>query len=224
MASKRMFSKHIVHSSRLLRLPPTCRLLYYDLGMCADDDGYCEWFPVLQMTGAKQSDLEMLAAMKMVAVFDDEVLMIRDWKENNLIRSDRYVPSRYISKYGLTEPMQLGIPLGNQMDTQVRLGKDSIKHDAVPASTEEFKWEEYVARMDENPRKHVQMIAFFFRERGISFGSEAEVKEAIKRHARDAVAVVKFPEDRIMAAFDKAKSKYRDVDWTLGTIKKILTN
>ena len=39
MAERRMFSKSVIGSARFLRMPASSRLLYYDLGMQADDDG-----------------------------------------------------------------------------------------------------------------------------------------------------------------------------------------
>ena len=38
MAERRMFAKSVIGSARFLKMPPTSRLLYYDLGMQADDD------------------------------------------------------------------------------------------------------------------------------------------------------------------------------------------
>ena len=127
MAQRRMFSKTITNSGKFLKMPPTSRLLYYDLGMNADDDGYTEWFTIVRMSGSTEQDLQVLQANGFVKVFDENVLVILDWKENNYLRADRYTPSKYLGKYtGLTN---LGIPNGNQLDTQVRLGKDSIGKD-----------------------------------------------------------------------------------------------
>lgn len=123
MAQRRMFSKTITSSSKFLKMPATSRLLYYDLGMNADDDGYVEWFTVIRMTGAAEQDLKVLQANEFVHIFDDLVLMIREWKENNYIRTDRYIPSKYLARYRLDT---IGIPNDNQMDTQVRIGKDNI--------------------------------------------------------------------------------------------------
>ena len=39
LAERRMFSKTVINSARFLTMPPSSRLLYYDLGMAADDDG-----------------------------------------------------------------------------------------------------------------------------------------------------------------------------------------
>ena len=78
---------------------PTSRLLYYDLGLSADDDGFCEHYTIMKMTDAKPDDLKVLQAKGFVKVFDDKVLIILDWKENNYIQNDRYTPSKYLKIY-----------------------------------------------------------------------------------------------------------------------------
>lgn len=123
MANRRMFSKSITSSSRFLRMVPTARLFYYDLGMNADDDGYVEWYAVMAMTGAKEQDLQILQAMDLIKVFDDKVLIIKDWKENNYIQKDRYTPSKYLNVYNMDTECIQDV---SKMDTQVRLGKDRL--------------------------------------------------------------------------------------------------
>lgn len=91
-----MFAKSIINSGRFLRMPPTSRLLYYDLGMAADDDGIVETFAILRSTGATEDDLRVLAAKGFVTVLNgDLVTYITDWSRNNLIKKDRYHPSVY---------------------------------------------------------------------------------------------------------------------------------
>lgn len=101
MAQRRMFNKSITNSSKFLKMPMTSRLLYYDLGMNADDDGFVEHFMVLRMTGATQQDLGVLELNGLVKIFDDNVLWIKDWKENNYIQKDRYQPSKYLGMYNM---------------------------------------------------------------------------------------------------------------------------
>lgn len=101
MAQRRMFSKNITNSSKFLKMPMSTRLLYYDLGMNADDDGFVEHFMVLRMTGATQQDLGVLQANNLIKIFDENVLWINDWKENNYIQKDRYQPSKYLQIYNL---------------------------------------------------------------------------------------------------------------------------
>lgn len=96
MATRRMFSKTVVNSARFLRMPQTSRLLYYDLGMAADDDGVVEAFTVIRTTGAAEDDLRVLHSRGFVIILNDDLVSyISDWKRNNLIKSDRYTESIY---------------------------------------------------------------------------------------------------------------------------------
>ena len=123
MANRRMFSKSITNSSKFLKMPVSSRLLYYDLGMNADDDGFVEHFMVLRMTGATQQDLGVLELNGLVKVFDDNVLWIKDWKENNYIQKDRYQPSKYLQVYELDTICIQDVYTGKD---RLELGKDSI--------------------------------------------------------------------------------------------------
>lgn len=96
MAERRMFSKAVIHSARFLRMPPSSRLLYYDLGMSADDDGVVEAFTVMRTTGATEDDLRVLVSKGFITVLNDDLVsFINDWKRNNLIKKDRYHESIY---------------------------------------------------------------------------------------------------------------------------------
>lgn len=126
MAERRMFAKSIIGSARFLRMPPSSRLLYYDLGMYADDDGVVEAFSVMRQTGATEDDLRVLVGKGFVRVLNDDLVsIITDWNTNNFIRSDRYHPSVYKD---LVLQLTDGIPTDNQVTTNgiPRLGKDSI--------------------------------------------------------------------------------------------------
>lgn len=130
MAQRRMFSKSITNSSQFLMMPQSSQNLYFHLGMNADDDGFCEHFALMRMTDSKPDDLKILQAKGFVTVFDDKVLVISDWKENNYLRSDRYSPSKYLEVYK-DELLRLssGIPTvatGKDRIGEVRLGKDRI--------------------------------------------------------------------------------------------------
>ncbi len=120
MAERRMFAKSVIGSGRFLRMPPTSRLLYYDLGMAADDDGIVEAFSVMRTTGATEDDLRVLASKGFVSVLNDDlVTYIADWSRNNLIKKDRYHPSTY-------RELLVQITNGTQVEPEVRLGKDRI--------------------------------------------------------------------------------------------------
>ena len=94
MSNRRMFSNRVIDRAAFLRLSPTARLLYYDLGMKADDDGFVEAFTVMCTTGARDEDLRALESRGFVKILDDDLLTwIPDWLENNQIKGDRYHPS-----------------------------------------------------------------------------------------------------------------------------------
>ena len=58
MAEKRMFSSNVIDSDAFLDMSPTERLLYYDMGMRADDDGFIDSpKKIMRIIGASDSDL-----------------------------------------------------------------------------------------------------------------------------------------------------------------------
>lgn len=132
MAERRMFAKVIIGSARFLRMPATSRLLYYDLGMEADDDGCVEAFAVMRKTGANDDDLRVLVSKGFVRVLNEDfVSLILDWKTNNYIQKDRYHPSIY-AKLIDNPPMDTEcIQAVSETDTEVRLGKVSIGKDSI---------------------------------------------------------------------------------------------
>ena len=60
MANRRMFARSVTGSGRFLRMSAQARLLYYDLGMEADDDGFAEGFGRLAITGSTEEHLKEL--------------------------------------------------------------------------------------------------------------------------------------------------------------------
>ena len=138
MAERRMFAKSIIGSARFLRMPPSSRLLYYDLGMYADDDGVVEAFSVMKQTSATEDDLRVLVSKGFVTVLNDDlVAYIMDWNVNNSIRKDRYHPSIYKD---LVLQLADGLPSDNQVTTNgiPRLGKDSIGKVSLGKSSKRF--------------------------------------------------------------------------------------
>ena len=149
MARRRMFANAIITSAKFLRMPATSRLLYYDLGMAADDDGCVEAFSVMRMTGATEDDLRVLASKGFVKVLNtDLVSYILDWRTNNQIRKDRYIEGMYkhlidascdvLLQDGdeLTTECQ---PNDNQMAPQYSIGKFSTVKDSVGKDNKEDK-------------------------------------------------------------------------------------
>lgn len=114
MAERRMFSKKIIDSARFIKMPISSQLLYFHMGIRADDDGIVEGYNVMKMIGATEDDLKVLVAKGFVTVLNEDLVSyINDWKEHNLIRADRKVDSIYkdlllqiVPEVQLLEPKQ----------------------------------------------------------------------------------------------------------------------
>lgn len=90
MAKKRMFSLDVIDTDTFIEMPISSRLLYYELGMRADDDGFVDnWKKIMAFTGLKEDDLKILITKKYVIPFDSGVIVIRHWRMNNYLQSDR---------------------------------------------------------------------------------------------------------------------------------------
>lgn len=139
MANRRMFSLKIIDTDLFLDMPMSARLLYYDLSMRADDDGFVASPKKIQrMVGVSDDDFKLLMAKQFIIPFESGVCVIKHWRIHNYIRPDRYTETIYKDeKEQLAEKngqydlnvIPNDIPTVTQMDTQVRLGKDSIGKD-----------------------------------------------------------------------------------------------
>ena len=122
-----MFSLDIVDSDRFTDLPATARLLYYELGTRADDDGFIGNPKKISRTiGASEDDLKLLVLKRFVLVFENGVIVIKHWRMHNTIRKDRYQQTNYIEDLkhlyikengSYTFNKNHGIPFGNQLAT-----------------------------------------------------------------------------------------------------------
>lgn len=141
MAERRMFAKTIVLSDSFLDMPMSARCLYFTLGMLADDDGFVNSpRSIMRQCGASDDDMKLLIAKKFVLIFDSGVIVIKHWRINNYLRSDRYQETKYKSEkamlaadendsYRLTDGEETrGIPPGIPT---VYPGKDSVGKDSI---------------------------------------------------------------------------------------------
>lgn len=95
MAEKRMFSMTVVDSDRFLNLPPAARLLYFEMGLRCDDDGFCSGpEKIMRMTGANSDSLAALVDAGLVFDFDG-VVVLSDWRVHNCLRAGRLKPLKF---------------------------------------------------------------------------------------------------------------------------------
>ena len=137
MAERRMFAKTIIDSDVFLDMPHSTQLLYFHLSMRADDDGFINNPKnIMRLVSCKDDDLKLLIAKQFILPFESGIVVIKHWKIHNYIRSDRYKETKHLEEkaqlllednnsYSLNN--NFGIPMVDQMDTQVRLGKASLE-------------------------------------------------------------------------------------------------
>lgn len=135
MAERRMFAKSIIDSDLFLDMPQSSQNLYFHLSLRADDDGFVgNPKKIMRMINCSQDDIKILISKQFLIPFESGVVVIKHWKIHNYIRNDRYKPTIYTEeKKKLIEQENkeyiVGIPNGNQTDTQYRIGKDSLVKD-----------------------------------------------------------------------------------------------
>ena len=150
MAERRMFAKTIIDSDAFLDMSASAQALYFHLGMRADDDGFVNNPKKIQrIINASDDDLKILFAKRFIIGFETGVIVIKHWKMHNYIQRDRYKPTvyqdekarlftkdnkSYTEKQGYISDVStldtVCIQDASSLDTQVRLGKDSVVKDS----------------------------------------------------------------------------------------------
>ena len=140
MANRRMFSLSVIDTDKFLDMPVSSQLLYFHLGMRADDDGFVSSPKrIARTTNCGDDDLRILATKGYIIPFESGVVVIRHWRQNNQLRSDRYretvcknekatlsiIDNIYIES---TNETPNGIPAGipNDIPASVPTGKPTV--------------------------------------------------------------------------------------------------
>lgn len=154
MANKRMFALDVIDTDRFCEMPVSARLLYYELGMRGDDEGFVQNpKKIMLTTGTTVDDLKVLAAKGYVILFDSGVLVITHWQKNNFIQKDRFHETTCLAEKAQIQTTDSKIyellPFGNKLDTpcirtvsdleaQIRLDKTRKEEKARAPSSRRF--------------------------------------------------------------------------------------
>ncbi|MEG1800860.1 MAG: hypothetical protein RR273_02685 [Oscillospiraceae bacterium] len=131
MAQRRMFSKEVIESDEFLYMSHSAQLLYFYLGLKADDEGFIAGAnAIIRMGSFEEKNLQELTDNGMIIKLSDGIYVITHWHMNNYIRMDRYTPTTHTSYANMLKKdtngmyyLPFGIPVVDQMPTQVREGK-----------------------------------------------------------------------------------------------------
>ena len=136
MARRRMFSLDIVDTDAFLDMPSSAQNLYFALGMRADDEGFvASPKRITSLVSSSADDYKLLVAKGYIIPFESGVCVVRDWKINNYIQSDRRKDTLHTAEKALllkngTAAYALMdtscIQNASMPDTQDRLGKDRL--------------------------------------------------------------------------------------------------
>lgn len=150
MARRRMFNLDIIDTDLFIEMPQSSRLLYYELCMRADDDGFVSSPKKIQrVVGCSDDDFKVLITKKFIIPFETGVVVIRHWKIHNYIQKDRYKETLYSEEKRLLSQEENGayklmgtscIQNGNTGKDSIELVKDSIDNNIYsPAKAEQCK-------------------------------------------------------------------------------------
>lgn len=137
MAKKRMFSLDIIDTDLFQEMPQTSRLLYYELCMRADDDGFVGNPKKIQkIVGCSDDDFKVLISKQFIIPFDTGIVVIKHWKIHNYIAKDRYKETIYSDEKSQLYQEKNGmytkcIQNVYKMDTQYSIDKSSIDKDSI---------------------------------------------------------------------------------------------
>lgn len=142
MAQRRMFSRKITETDHFLEMPLSSQALYFHLNMGADDEGFIDKAKTIQRTiGASDDDMRLLIAKGFLIPFESGVVVIRHWRIHNYIQADRFQATIHQnekkqlefdnSKIASIKTLDQCIQNVSKMDTQVRLGEDSLDKDRL---------------------------------------------------------------------------------------------
>ena len=137
MAERRMFAKTVIDSDAFLDMPLSTQALYFHLSMRADDDGFINNPKRIQkLVNCTDDDLKLLIAKRFIIPFESGIVVIKHWKIHNYIQKDRYKATVYQEEKAMLQVKENNaytlmdtpcIQNGHSLDTQVRLGEDSLE-------------------------------------------------------------------------------------------------
>lgn len=155
-----MFAKTIVLSDDFLDMPLSARCLYFTLGMLADDDGFVNSpKSIMRQCGASQDDMRILISKRFIIIFESGVIVIKHWRINNYLRSDRYNETKYLEEreqlslnengsYHL-ESQDSGIPSsGIPSIGKVSIGKVSIDNNIYGDADDDDNSDDVIKKAD----------------------------------------------------------------------------
>jgi hypothetical protein len=217
MANKRMFSNSIVGSDAFQDMPASSQLLYFHLGMEADDDGFIgNPKKIARGIGMAEDDMKILVGKRFVLLFQSGVLVIKHHRINN--NWDKYNCKRTMY---LEEFSQLYIKPNKAYTLEKNKGKHLQSENSLKTV---FRIEEN--RIEENRRKELPIgnllkktqvqsktLKEFRNERRAEAGNPPMIPRQISTKQKTAFSALKLMDyfrDKVMEIHRKSYLRRRE--------------
>ena len=219
MAERRMFAKTIVTSDAFLDMPLSARCLYFTLGIFADDDGFVNSpKSIMRQVGASIDDLNLLLVKKFVISFDSGVIVIKHWRINNYLRSDRYKETNYLEeKAQLVIEENGAYTLKSELDTVgIPSGIPSIGKDSIGKVSKERE----VSKKESN-KKNIETYDEIFADLEVSKPVKGALIDFIRHLSMNGVKMIN---SRLTALIVWLDMKYDDDNAKIHEIRQAIKN
>lgn len=189
-----MFNKSLVASDAFLDMPLTTQLLYFHMGMEADDDGFVgNPKRIMRMLGVQDDDLKILVSKRFIIPFDSGVCVIKHWRMNNMIRKDRYNHSSYTKELTLLYLNEnssytlenTGIPAVNHRltDGQPRIEENSIVKNSIEKNKTLYGDQKFQEFWNVYPRKVGKGVAWTkWKQLKLSAEEKQQVIDSVEKY------------------------------------------
>lgn len=246
MANKRMFSKEIVGSDAFQDMPDSSQLLYFHLGMEADDDGFIgNPKKIARSIGMSDDDMKILIAKRFVIVFESGVLVIKHHRINN--NWDKYNCKRtmYLEEFSqlyikenraYTKDKTQGIPLQteNSLKTVFRIEENRREENIERVILKNKKGEDLTSMKASeyspdgwSPLDRKKMLRSLARSLGekktnewsqLLFGSAWDFKKGFAHFQG-----YEYPDNILLDEVSKTLAKWYELGETRDTIRDMMT-
>lgn len=153
---------------------------------------------------------------------------VSEYKINNLWKknADYYEgkggsPQTTLDTKGGRQSAQRGVAKGGspQPSKKNHIKEEPIKEDGVANAT--FVNSKFIDDLENSERRDLQVIGFYFKERGLKFETREQANSTLRRHLKSAKEVANFTDKQIVAVTEKLKKDFPA--YTIETIYKNLT-
>ena len=201
MARRRMFNLDIIDTDLFIEMSQSSRLLYYELCMRADDDGFVSSPKKIQrVVGCSDDDFKVLITKKFIIPFETGVVVIRHWKIHNYIQKDRYKETLYSEEKRLLSQEENGayklmdtscIQNGDTGKDSIELVKDSIDNN-IKENIKEIEVS-HSAKAEQCDIPYEDIISYLNFKAGTNFRSNTnKTKSLIKARFKEGFTVEEF--------------------------------